>query len=145
MFEVLNIMFSFLYEMLFKCLVSFLKFVECLIIFLQIILKNVFLKLREFYKLVQNFLKTYCFVLIKTICFVILVLSGLSVTLDYLSYPYIYKLIVSDKPSQSLTKSLTLAYVFHADMWQDRFFHRLINRNKLVNTINYITKTKTLN
>ena len=36
------------------------------------------------------------FAIIKLFCFVILVLSGLSVTLDYLSYPYIYKLIVSD-------------------------------------------------
>ena len=40
--------------------------------------------------------KEFSFVLIKIVCFVILVLSGLSATLDYLSYPYIYKLIVSD-------------------------------------------------
>src|SRR4051812_2326987 len=36
------------------------------------------------------------FASLKAICFTILVLSALSLTSDYLSYPYIYKLIVSD-------------------------------------------------
>ena len=40
--------------------------------------------------------KVHLFSIIKFNCLLILVLSGLSVTLDYLSYPYIYKLIVSD-------------------------------------------------
>ena len=96
MFEVLYELFVFLYKTVFNSFVWFLKIIGSLIIFLRIILNNVFTKVKIFLKLIQNYSKTYCFVSIKTICFVTLVLSGLSVTLDYLSYPYIYKLIVSD-------------------------------------------------
>ena len=96
MFKDFNEMFVFLYEKASKSLVLVLIFIEIIIKCLKIFLNNVFKKIRVLFKSIQNFFKTYCFVSIKTICFVILVLSGLSVTLDYLSYPYIYKLIVSD-------------------------------------------------
>ena len=65
---------------------------ECVLFIILCVIK----KLKEFKQFFKRNTKKTIFISIKLLCFVILALSGLSLTLDYLSYPYIYKLIVSD-------------------------------------------------
>ena len=74
-----------------KSVTHLIKFVISSIIFVIFFVKNLIVKC-----LMRLKSKVHLFFIIKINCFLILVLSGLSVTLDYLSYPYIYKLIVSD-------------------------------------------------
>ena len=75
----------------FKSITKIIKIVIPSIIFGLVFVTKIFVNCLKWLKS-----KVHLFSIIKIICFLILVLSGLSVTLDYLSYPYIYKLIVSD-------------------------------------------------
>ena len=59
---------------------------------IQLIIEIFFKAIKSIKQNIKKFILSF----IKILCFVILVLSGLSVTLDYLSYPYIYKLIILD-------------------------------------------------
>ena len=70
--------------------------IELFVKFLKLCIKIIFEIILKVIQSIKQNIKKLILPFIKCLCFVILVLSGLSVTLDYLSYPYIYKLIVSD-------------------------------------------------
>ena len=74
-----------------------------IIIVLIRVFLNILLIIRNFYLLIKLILKRikilctkYWLLLVKSLLFVLLFCSAVSMTFDYLSYPYIYKLIVSD-------------------------------------------------
>ena len=63
---------------------------------IEITVNKTKLILQYSFKLFKILFKRYFLILLKSVSFVLLFCSAVSMTFDYLSYPYIYKLIVSD-------------------------------------------------
>ena len=83
-----------------RFLESVLILINCLLFPIEMIVKTVsflvFSVLFNHFKVILGRIRRNFLIIVKFLLFILLFCSAVSMTFDYLSYPYIYKLIVSD-------------------------------------------------